>query len=50
MSVQEQDNPRQGKYQGKSNNSSTNKKEYQEKKSPNEWMYYIGSARQASDY
>jgi hypothetical protein len=28
MLVQDQDNPRQGKYQGTSNNSSTNKKEH----------------------
>ena len=50
MSVQEENHSRQGKYQGKFNNSSTNKKEHQEKKSSNELMYYIGSARQASDY
>ena len=50
MSVQEQDLPKHGKYQGKLSNSSTNKKEHQEKKSSNELMYYIGSARQASDY
>ena len=50
MSVQGNYHAQRGKYQGRPNKAIPTTKEIHEKKSPNEWVYYLGSARQASDY